>query len=168
MTSDTTTSSPIKLRLATAEDTAFLQRLFASTRDEFKMVITDESQFAALISMQFNFQKQQYQDGYPSGRDDIILLHDEPIGRIFVDESDRAVTLVDVALLPEYRNQGIGQKLLADLLAHAASVQKPVRLHVFKNNPARNLYERLGFRQISEDSMYYEMICEPQTVESDL
>jgi ribosomal protein S18 acetylase RimI-like enzyme len=163
MTSDTAVSPEISLRLAKAEDTAFLLKLFASTRDEFRMLITDESQLAALISMQFNFQMQQYRDGYPDGQDDIILLHDEPIGRMFVDEGERVITLVDVAVLPEYRNRGIGRELLHDLLVRAASAKKPVRLHVLKSNPARRLYQRLGFRDVGEDSMYYEMICETTT-----
>jgi ribosomal protein S18 acetylase RimI-like enzyme len=160
-TSDTAVSPVITLRPATAEDTPFLLNLFASTRDEFKMLITDETQFAALVSMQFNLQRQQYQDGYPHGEDKIILSDGRPIGRMFTSEDDRTITLVDIALLPESRNAGIGRRLLNDLLGGAAEQGKAVTLHVFKNNPARNLYERLGFRQISEDSMYYEMICEP-------
>ena len=138
--------------------------LFASARDEFKMLMADESQLAALMSMQFNFQQQQYQDGYPDATDNIILLHQEPIGRMFVHESDRVVTLVDIALLPEYRGRGLGKHLLDDLLTHAASAKKPVRLHVLKTNPARKLYQRLGFQAVSEDSMYCEMICEPGTI----
>jgi ribosomal protein S18 acetylase RimI-like enzyme len=162
MTGDTAVLSVITLRPATAEDTAFLQKLFASTRDEFRILIADENQLAALVSMQFNFQRRQYQSGYPGGEDNIILLNQEPIGRMLVDENDRAITLVDVALLPEYRNRGIGRQLLDELLGRAASARKPVRLHVMKTNPARNLYQRLGFHAIGEDSMYYEMICEPR------
>jgi ribosomal protein S18 acetylase RimI-like enzyme len=165
MTSDASISPSITLRPATAEDTAFLQKVFASTRDEFQMLIADEGQLAALISMQFNFQQQQYRDGYPDARDNIILLRQEPIGRVFVHENHRAVTLVDIALLPEHRKLGFGKQLLDDLLTHAASVAKPVRLHVMRTNPARKLYQRLGFQEISEDSMYYEMICEPRTSE---
>jgi ribosomal protein S18 acetylase RimI-like enzyme len=163
MTTDSAVSPVITLRPATAEDTAFLLKLFASTREEFKMLIADENQLAALMSMQFNFQKQQYQDGYPSATDNIILLHQDAIGRMLVDESARNITLVDIALLPEHRNMGFGKQLLDDLLTRAAAVKKPVRLHVVKTNPARNLYQRLGFQAVSEDSIYCEMICEPQS-----
>jgi ribosomal protein S18 acetylase RimI-like enzyme len=164
MTIDVATSSLITLRPATAEDDAFLLKLFAATRDEFKMLIADENQLAALMSMQFNLQRQQYQAGYPDGRDNIILSHGLPVGRMFTSEGERAITLVDIALLPENRNAGIGRRLLDELLRAAAEKKKAVRLHVFKTNPARHLYERLGFRDTSEDSMYYEMICEPQTM----
>jgi ribosomal protein S18 acetylase RimI-like enzyme len=165
---DQSDSPIITLRPATADDTAFLLKLFASTRDEFKMLMADESQLAALMSMQFNLQRQQYQDSYPGGEDRIILSNGLPVGRMFTSEGERAITLVDIALLPENRNAGIGRRLLEELLTDAAEKRKAVRLHVFKTNPARRLYERLGFRDTSEDSMYCEMICEPQTCESDL
>jgi ribosomal protein S18 acetylase RimI-like enzyme len=161
---DAAVPTEITLRPATAEDEAFLLKLFASTRDDFKMLIADENQLAVLVSMQFNFQRQQYQDGYSDGEDNIILSNGQPIGRMFISEGDRTTTLVDIALLPEYRNAGIGGRLLDELLKSAAEKGKSVTLHVFKANPARHLYERLGFRDRSEDSMYYEMIYEPQTM----
>jgi len=164
VTNGNAVSRAISLRAATPEDNAFLLEVFASTRDDFKMLISDENQLAALISMQFNFQRQQYQDGYPDGEDNIILNNRQPIGRMFTSEGDRTITLVDIALLPEYRNSGIGRRLLDELLKSAAQKGKSVTLHVFKTNPARHLYERLGFRDRSEDSMYYEMIYEPQTM----
>jgi len=162
MTGDTVVSPAISLRLATAADAAFLLALFASTRDEFNLLIPDQNQLAALMSMQFNFQRQQYQDGYPNGKDHIILGDGQPIGRMFTNENERAITLVDIALLPESRNKGIGGQLLDGLLTRAKDAGKAVTLHVLKTNRARNLYERLGFRTISEDSMYYEMAWDPQ------
>ena len=154
----------ISLRAATPEDTAFLLEVFTSTRDEFSLLIPDEDQLAALMSMQFNLQRRQYQDGYPHGQDHIILKGGQPVGRMLIDESERTITLVDIALLPEHRNEGIGGQLLDDLLRRTARAKKTVTLHVLKTNRARNLYERLGFRKVGEDSMYDEMICEPLTV----
>src|ERR1043166_7292156 len=101
------------------------------------MMLADESQLAALMNMQFSFQQQQYQDGYPGASDNIILLHQESIGRMFGHENDRAVTLVGLARCPQYRGRGSGSQLLDDLLTHAASAKKPVRLPCLKTNPAR-------------------------------
>jgi len=154
----------ISLRAATPEDTAFLLEVFTSTRDEFRLLIPDEDQLAALMSMQFNLQRRQYQESYPHGQDHIILKDGQPVGRILTNESERTITLVDIALLPEHRNEGIGGQLLDDLLKRTAEAKKTVTLHVQKANRARNLYERLGFRKVGEDSMYDEMICEPQIV----
>jgi ribosomal protein S18 acetylase RimI-like enzyme len=111
--------------------------------------------------MQFNLQRQQYEAGYPQAEHSIILLEGRPIGRWFVDESDREITLVDVALLPAFRNLGLGTHLLQQLLDRARTARKPVRLHVFKTNPAMGLYQRLGFSKVGEEGMYLEMLCQP-------
>jgi len=152
-------SELVSLRSATPDDEGFLLKLFGSTRiDEFKF-LADANQIDALIGMQFNLQRRQYEAGYPDAEHNIILSDGQPVGRIFVDEGEREIALVDVALIPEFRNKGIGRYLLDLLLARAAAVKKPVRLHVSKLNPARRLYERLGFSVVSEDGMYFEMVC---------
>ena len=55
------------------------------------------------------------------------------------------VRLDRVFLLPECQNRGIGTRLVRDVLAEARAAGLPVRLRVFRVNPARRLYERLGF-----------------------
>jgi len=157
------TSNSVNLRPAAPDDESFLRKVFASTRiDEFKF-LADQSQLDALINMQFNFQRQQYEAAYPHAEHNIILHDDQPIGHLFVDEGDREFTLVDIALLPEWRNAGIGRLLIEQLLTRATAVGKAVRLHVSKSNPARRLYERLGFAINGEDGMYFEMVCPPET-----
>jgi ribosomal protein S18 acetylase RimI-like enzyme len=158
------TSESVSLRLASPDDEAFLLKLFGSTRiDEFKFLDADAARLDALIRMQFNLQRQQYEAGYPEADHNIIMRAGQPIGRLFVDEGEREFTLVDVALLPEHRNAGLGSCLLEQLLARAAAAKKAVRLHVVKSNPARRLYERLGFSLVGDDGVYLEMVCEPDT-----
>ena len=150
----------VTLRPATADDEDFLRQLFASTR-EAEFASLPEPQREMLADMQFNLQRQQYSAGYPQAEHQIILRGGCPVGRLLVDEADREITLVDIALLPAHRNLGIGTYLLDELLVRAAQADKPVRLHVFKTNPARGLYERLGFSQIGDEGMYLEMLRQP-------
>jgi ribosomal protein S18 acetylase RimI-like enzyme len=154
------TPQSVTLRPANADDEEFLRQLFASTR-EAEFASLSEAQREMLIVMQFNLQRQQYSAGYPQAEHNIILLDERTVGRVLVDEGDREITLVDIALLPAYRNLGIGTCLLDQLLARAAKANKAVRLHVFKTNPAQLLYKRLGFCQIGDDGMYLEMLCQP-------
>ena len=146
----------ITLRAATPDDEAFLFELFASTRDEFNFL--EEAQRQALLKMQYDARRFQYDEGYPRAEASIILFDDRPAGTMLVNEGEHAITLVDIALLPEYRSSGIGTQLLQDLLKRAVNARKPVKLQVFKSNPALHLYERLGFKQVSDQSMYCEMI----------
>ena len=68
---------------------------------------------------------------------------------------------MDIALLPEHRGAGIGSAVLRGLLAEAAAAGKPVRIHVERLNPARRLYERLGFAPIEDKGVYYLMEWRP-------
>jgi ribosomal protein S18 acetylase RimI-like enzyme len=145
----------IKLRAVTPDDEAFLLKLFGSTHEEFRFL--NSAELEALVRMQFTLRQQQYRNGYPNAEDNVIIYKGQPIGRIFIDEAEDELMLVDIALLPEYRNQGIGRHLIDQLLARAWAAKKQVRLHVFNSNPARRLYERLGFTEIGRDSMYIEM-----------
>jgi ribosomal protein S18 acetylase RimI-like enzyme len=86
------------------------------------------------------------------------MLAGEPIGRLFTNDDESALLLVDISLLAEHRNKGIGQHLMRGLLSQARSTNKPVRLRVRKLNRARTLYERLGFRVTGDNGIYYEMV----------
>jgi ribosomal protein S18 acetylase RimI-like enzyme len=54
---------------------------------------------------------------------------------------------LSIAVAPGYRGQGLGTRLLAELLA-APAARGPVSLSVSADNPARRLYERFGFRPV--------------------
>jgi ribosomal protein S18 acetylase RimI-like enzyme len=84
----------------------------------------------------------------------VVLVDGEPAGRLYVRRGDREIRIVDIALLPERRGNGIGTSLLRDLLAEADATGKSVTIHVERFNPALRLYERLGFA-VAEDKGVY-------------
>jgi len=84
-----------------------------------------------------------------------------PAGRMLVAGGPEEIRLVDLALLPEHRNGGIGTALLRRLLAEGAARTVPVRLHVERSNPARRLYERLGFVPVADDGVHLLMAWNP-------
>ena len=71
------------------------------------------------------------------------------------------IRIIDIALLPKYRSKGLGGKLLKDLLDEAKTRQLPIRIHVERFNPALKLYERLGFKHIEDNGVYYLMEAKP-------
>jgi len=62
-----------------------------------------------------------------------------------------------IFLLPQFRNRGIGSKIVADLLSQARAEGLAVTLRVMRVNPAKSLYERLQFTVTREDAAFYEM-----------
>jgi len=146
----------VRLRPATLQDELFLRQLFATTRaDELALMVWDDNQKEMFIAMQFNAQKQQYAMSYPQAQHSIILLNDIPIGRQMIDSGENEFTLVDIALLPSHRSAGIGTHLIEDLLAEAASAGKSVTLSVWHTNPAKKLYQRMGFAVANDDGDVY-------------
>jgi ribosomal protein S18 acetylase RimI-like enzyme len=152
----------LRLRPATPEDEPFLLQLFATTRsDELAALNLDEKQKEAFIAMQFRAQSRQFVMSYPRAQNSIVMWSEAPIGRLLLDRGEREFTLVDVALLPIHRGAGIGNHLLEQILAEAAEAGKPVRLSVWHSNPAKRLYERLGFSVANDDGMYCQMSWQP-------
>jgi ribosomal protein S18 acetylase RimI-like enzyme len=148
----------VTLRPSTAGDQDFLFAVYASTREEeLSLSGWDDNQKRAFIEMQFHAQSQQYSSCYPQADSSVVLLDDHPVGRLLVDRSGADITLVDIALLPECRNRGIGTSLLQLLLDEATSAQKNIALHVLRWSPAVRLYERSGFTAFSDDGVYLEM-----------
>jgi ribosomal protein S18 acetylase RimI-like enzyme len=104
--------------------------------------------------MQFAAQAQYYREHYPNTSFDVIVLDGRPVGRLYVARWTGEIRIVDIALLPEFCNRGIGTRVLRDLQVEAAAAGKPLRIHVERFNPALRLYERLGFRQLEDKGVY--------------
>ncbi len=148
------------LREVTAEDEQFLFAVYASTRsDELEGFGWDDAQKQAFLKMQFVARERTH----PRSDDRIILLNGQPIGRLMVDRGEAAILLRDIAVLTEFRNAGIGSRLIQDLMTEATSAGKPIQLHVVASSPAVRLYERLGFCRSGEESAYLEMKWVPAT-----
>ncbi|HEX7295082.1 MAG TPA: GNAT family N-acetyltransferase [Pyrinomonadaceae bacterium] len=148
----------VSLRQATPDDEPFLFEVYASTRDEELAGLDwDDSQKLAFIRMQFLVRERSY----PRGDDRIILLNERAIGRMLVNRTNSAILLTDIAVLTQYRNTGIGTRLIQDLMKEAAESAKPVHLHVLETSPAVRLYERLGFSRLGTDAAYLEMKWDP-------
>jgi GNAT superfamily N-acetyltransferase len=151
----------LSLRDSTPDDNAFLFDVYASTRlDELAGTGWDDNQKRAFIQMQFLARERIY----PQVDSKIILLNGRRVGRMLVDRNEAAILLRDIALLTEYRNAGIGSRLIQELMSEAAAAGKPVELHVLSTSPAVRLYERFGFRATStEPGAYLEMKWVPAT-----
>jgi GNAT superfamily N-acetyltransferase len=103
--------------------------------------------------MQFDLQRAHYLRHFAGASFQIILLDDRPIGRLYVNYALSDVRVMDISLTPDARGNGIGRRLLEKVLEEAGRLGAPVTLHVGVGNPARRLYERLGFHIVSDDGM---------------
>lgn len=152
----------IKLRPETSKDTTFLRRLYASTREiEMAIVPWDAAQKEQFLDMQFRAQREHYLRYYPNASYLVIEIDDRPAGRLYVDRWEGEIRLMDIALLPDFRGQGAGSRLLSDILDEGRRTSRVVTIHVEGNNPARRLYQRLGFEVVEDKGVYLLMRWTP-------
>ena len=145
----------LSFRPITDADRLFLTAVYASTREEeLRQVDWAAEQKAAFVDMQFAAQHQHYQQHYTQADFLVILCNRVPCGRLYLARWSGEFCVVELTLLPAFRNLGLGTRLLAQILLEADAAEKPVRIHVEHNNPARHLYLRLGFVPIEDHGVH--------------
>jgi ribosomal protein S18 acetylase RimI-like enzyme len=144
-----------RLRPAAPGDRAFLVDLYAAVREpELAHVPWDDATRRTFVEHQFRAQDAHYRQHYPGARLDVIEVDGEPAGRLYVHRGPRDIRIMDIALAPEFRGRAIGSGLLRRLISEAGATGRTLSIHVEVNNPARRLYERLGFRPAGEHGVY--------------
>jgi ribosomal protein S18 acetylase RimI-like enzyme len=145
----------VTFRPIAGTDLPFLARVYASTRTkELADVPMTEQQKTAFLAAQFRLQHAHYQKHYPDA-DWLVVMHGgEDIGRLYIERWPTQHRIIDIALLPERRGEGLGEALLRDLSDEAAAAGKDVSIHVEKLNPVMRLYRRLGFATEEDKGVY--------------
>lgn len=143
------------LRPSVEGDAELLFRIYASTREEELAPLDwDTAVKEAFLRQQSTAQETYYRATFPQASYDLIVDGDEVLGRLYVNRGEDAWLVLDIALLPPYRGAGLGTQLMQSVIAEAGSAGKPVQIHVERFNPARRLYERLGFEELRDEGIY--------------
>lgn len=143
------------LREARPDDYEFMADLYASTREEeMKLVDWPDEHKRAFLRSQFDAQSEHYDKHYTAAERWIIERDGERVGRLYLHYMPSDLRMVDIALVPSARGQGVGGAIVRQLLEDAGRDGRAVSIHVEINNPAMRLYERLGFRPVKEHGMY--------------
>jgi ribosomal protein S18 acetylase RimI-like enzyme len=154
--------SRVALRPMTDADESFALSVYASTREEeLAPVPWSDDQKAAFVAMQFEAQSAHYAQHYDGMTSDVVFVDGRPAGRLLVARWRGEIRIVDIALLPAFRGRGAGGELLAELMDEATEMGKRLSIHVERENRARGLYERLGFRPVGEHGVHLRMEWNP-------
>ena len=149
----------LTLRAVTADDEALLLFVYDSSRaEELAQVEWQEGQREAFVKWQFDLQRREYDARFPGAEYEIILVDDQPAGRIWIGRDAEEIHLLDIVVLPEFQNRGVGGALLNSLIDEAKKSSKALQHYVFiMNADALRFYERLGFVVIEEKGAYKHM-----------
>lgn len=141
----------ISLRPVEQADDEFLLSVYASTRaDEVARVPWTSEQKDAFVRMQFEAQRRHYAAQYPKATHQIICLEGTPVGRLYLSRGRDGFHILDITVLPQFRNAGTGSFLIRELLDEAGKAGKPVTIYVETFNPSLRLFSRLGFQKVEE------------------
>ena len=142
----------LTLRPATVADYAFLADLHRQTLADYAAQTWgwDEARLLAEFRQEFAGAVRQ-----------VVCLGRHEIGSLVVEDEGASLFLDYLAILPTYQSRGMGTQLIQQLLDEAASRGIPVHLHVLKCNPAKALYERLGFHVVGDDQYRYFLEARP-------
>ena len=146
----------ITLRDAGPADEPFLLQVFACTRAaELAQVPWSDEQRDAFLQMQFNAQHSYYHGQYPDADYKIILRGDEPVGRLYVLREKDVIRIMDITVLPQFRNSGFGSELTRGVLDEAVESDRSVQIYVETFNPSLELFKKLGFSILQEEGINY-------------
>jgi ribosomal protein S18 acetylase RimI-like enzyme len=136
-------------------DEEFLFGVFYSAQAEkFELLDLPPDQQEQLLQLQYQAQRRAYLSEFPGADFDLVLMNGVPAGNLYALRGPDRFVLIDITLLPEHRNSGVGAELIRQLIAAASAAGKALNAHVAKDNPAWHLWRRLGFEVVDDDGVY--------------
>jgi ribosomal protein S18 acetylase RimI-like enzyme len=138
----------INLQQARAEHYDFALHLYLLTMRPYmqELIVWDEREQTASFAAQWKREEVR-----------IISVDGKDVGWLQVTEFPTEIRLQKFFVAPQYQRSGIGSEVLSNLLVTWRSTGKKIVLKVLKNNPARLLYERLGFSVVAEAGVTFRM-----------
>jgi GNAT superfamily N-acetyltransferase len=160
---DATSAGSITSRAVKPEDQGFLIELYKSSRgDDLRGLGWDEQRISEFLEMQYEAQQNFYRTDHEHAADELIMIDDKPIGRLLIESRAHEIRCIDLALLPGYRERGLGTGIIQKLQERARSAKKPLRLQVIRFSRAVSLFDRLGFVRTSETGTHFQMEWMPE------
>jgi ribosomal protein S18 acetylase RimI-like enzyme len=138
----------ITTRKATDDDKAFLWHLIVASMRQYVEQVYGWDDITQYGYFENGFQPEVIQ---------IIQYDRQDVGMFVLQEHVENWFLSRIEILPEYQQKGIGSTIIQRMIDDVVVTNKPFRLQVFKVNPARRLYERLGFVKTGESKTHIQM-----------
>jgi ribosomal protein S18 acetylase RimI-like enzyme len=141
-------SRTVALRPARAEDYGFALALYVETIKPYTIAFmpwvdaVETARFAKL---------------WAPADTRIITVDGADVGWVEASDTGAELVLKQFYIAPAQQQRGVGTQVMDLLLKEWRSIGRPIVLNVLKNNPARRLYQRLGFATVGETDMKYLM-----------
>ena len=84
-----------------------------------------------------------------------LIWEDETVGFLCYDQKEDKIDNIFIRIAEKAQNKGVGTLFLSYLKELSLEYSIPVYLVVIKTNPARHLYEKIGFECYKEQDVFY-------------
>lgn len=103
------------------------------------------------------FQVEMFAGWFDPAKCQIIVVDGQDAGILTVERRPNEFFLSLIEILPAFQGRGLGSAAISSMLSQARVERVPAALQVLKVNPARRLYERLGFTIVGETATHHLM-----------
>lgn len=110
------------------------------------------------VEKNYLWNPQLFRDRFISDEYQVIEIDNIIIGFMKIVSSEAEIYLGEIQISKDFQNQGIGTSLIQSVIQEAKTNNKKLSLKVLKGNPAKNLYQRLGFIKLKESSTHSTML----------
>ncbi len=134
----------------------------ADDTDKFYFRELNEACYRDLVTRQFGswnsaLQLVGFDVKWQTHRFSKIIIGGQVVGGVWVDDLDDFRQLREIQIHPDYQSQGIGTRVVQDVIDRSRNMRKTLRLKVLHQNRAISLYRRLGFEVIDDTGVQYVM-----------
>ncbi len=102
-------------------------------------------------------QRRRFADRFDPAATKIVVANGQDIGQLVLEDTGEELYLAALFIDPAWQNKGLGRAIIQEVIAEANEAGRIVNLQVLKVNPAKRLYERLGFEVVGETGTHYKM-----------
>ena len=95
--------------------------------------------------------KNKFKESLMEGIVKLVVINKHKAGFFHIKFKKKFGYLNTIQLSKEVTGRGIGTKLMKDIHNIVKQRRKKIQLSVFEDNPIRNLYHRLGYKEIGRD-----------------
>ena len=142
------------LRQCTEADEAFVYDVFCTTWESEVAALPNQNLAQHVLRIQHIAQERRFAGRFPDHQRYVVKEGDQPVGRLYVDETGPVLQVIDLTLMPRVRDRGLGTRIFQDLMAYAESRGLTVRLRIERRNErATMLWTGLGFELVSMDDL---------------
>jgi len=107
------------------------------------------------------WQRERFNQHFAPANIQVLRLDGQDVGTLWVEERERILFLRSVQVIPEVQRRGVGAAAVRLFLGDANKRGLEATLQALRVNPARRLYERLGFHVTGETATHFLMSFSP-------